>query len=76
MAWLNFGDKSKAGAVEEDLSDMIAGWSIEVMPRTAEVRIASARDMVKTGPYKSPRAYARAVKEAGGEMPAQSPFID
>jgi methylenetetrahydrofolate reductase (NADPH) len=35
VAWLNFGDKSKAGAVEEDLSDMIAGWSIEVMPRTA-----------------------------------------
>lgn len=35
MAWLNFGDKSKAGAVEADLGDMIAGWSIEVMPRTA-----------------------------------------
>ena len=52
------------------------GGFLKVMPRTAEVRIASARDMVKTGPYKSPRAYARAVKEAGGEMPAQSPFID
>lgn len=35
MAWLNFGDKSKANAVEGDLGDMIAGWSIEVMPRTA-----------------------------------------
>jgi hypothetical protein len=52
------------------------GGFLKVMPGTAEVRTATPRDMVKTGPYKSPRAYARAVKEAGGEMPAQSPFID
>lgn len=35
MAWLNFTDKSKGGSPDTDLSDMIAGWSIEVMPRTA-----------------------------------------
>jgi hypothetical protein len=51
------------------------GGYLKVMPRTAEVRPATIKDMVKTGPYKNPRAYAKAVKEAGGEMPAQSPFI-
>lgn len=35
MAWLNFTDKSKGESPDTDLSDMIAGWSIEVMPRTA-----------------------------------------
>ena len=35
MAWLNFTDKSKGGSPHADLSDMLAGWSIEVMPRTA-----------------------------------------
>jgi hypothetical protein len=51
------------------------GGFIKIMPRTHEVRPATERDMVKTGPYKNPRAYAAAVKEAGGEMPEQSPFI-
>ena len=52
------------------------GGFVKVMPRSAEVRTASIKDMVKTGPYRNPRAYARAVKEMGGEMPKQSPFID
>lgn len=51
------------------------GGFIKIMPRTHEVRPATEKDMIKTGPYKNPRAYAAAVKEAGGEMPAQSPFI-
>lgn len=51
------------------------GGYLKVMPRTAEVRKATAQDIVKVGPYKNPRAYAKAVKEMGGEMPAQSPFI-
>lgn len=52
------------------------GGFLKVMPKTAEVRPAAAKDLVKYGPYKSPRAYATAVKEYGGEMPAISPFID
>ena len=52
------------------------GGFLKVMPRTHEVRVATAKDLVKSGPYKNPRAYARAVKEAEGEMPKQSPFID
>jgi hypothetical protein len=52
------------------------GGFLKVMPRTAELRPATLKDLVKTGPYKSPRAYARAVKEAGGEMPAKSPFFE
>ncbi|UVC06563.1 methylenetetrahydrofolate reductase [Rhizobium sp. TH2] len=35
MAWLNFADKSGAETPEPLLSDMIDGWSIEVMPRTS-----------------------------------------
>lgn len=35
MAWLNFGDKSGAGSTDPAMSEMITGWSIEVMPRTA-----------------------------------------
>jgi methylenetetrahydrofolate reductase (NADPH) len=35
MAWLNFGDKTKTEAPDVLMSDLIAGWSIEVMPRTA-----------------------------------------
>lgn len=52
------------------------GGFLKVMPKTAEVRPAAEKDLVKYGPYKSPRAYAKAVKEYGGEMPKQSPFVD
>jgi len=51
------------------------GGFLKIMPRTHEARVATVRDIIKTGPYKNPRAYAKAVKEANGEMPAQSPFI-
>lgn len=51
------------------------GGYLKIMPRTHEVRKASEKELVKTGPYKNPRAYAKAVKEAGGEMPKQSPFV-
>jgi hypothetical protein len=51
------------------------GGFLKIMPRTHEMRIATEKDMIKTGPYKNPRAYAKAVKEAGGELPPQSPFI-
>jgi hypothetical protein len=46
------------------------------MPKTGDVRPAAEKDLVKHGPYKTPRAYAKAVKEYGGEMPKQSPFVD
>ncbi|MBX9458735.1 MAG: methylenetetrahydrofolate reductase [Rhizobium sp.] len=48
MAWLNFGDKSKAEAPEPFLSDMIEGWSIEVMPRTA-AKIEDFRSILPEG---------------------------
>ncbi len=35
MAWLNFGDKSGTVSADPTISEMIEGWSIEVMPRTA-----------------------------------------
>lgn len=52
------------------------GGFLKAMPRGGEIKPAGPRDMVRHGPYKSPRAYARAVKEMDGEMPKQSPFID
>lgn len=48
MAWLNFGDRSKAEAPEPFLSDMIEGWSIEVMPRTA-AKIEDFRAILPSG---------------------------
>jgi methylenetetrahydrofolate reductase (NADPH) len=35
VALLNFGNKSKAEAPDPMIAEMIEGWSIEVMPRTA-----------------------------------------
>jgi methylenetetrahydrofolate reductase (NADPH) len=48
LAWLNFADKSKAETPEPLLSDMIDGWSIEVMPRTA-AKIESFRTILPVG---------------------------
>lgn len=48
MAWLNFADKSKAETPEVELSDMIADWSIEVMPRTA-AKIEDFRAILPSG---------------------------
>ncbi|MBB3589706.1 methylenetetrahydrofolate reductase (NADPH) [Rhizobium sp. BK529] len=35
MALLNFAGKSRGHAPEPEFADMLAGWSIEIMPRTA-----------------------------------------
>ena len=48
MAWLNFTDKSKAARPEPELSEMIANWSIEVMPRTA-AKIEDFRAILPAG---------------------------
>jgi methylenetetrahydrofolate reductase (NADPH) len=48
VAWLNFADKSKAETPELELSDMIADWSIEVMPRTA-AKIEDFRAILPSG---------------------------
>ena len=48
MAWLNFGDKSTGGMPDPSISDMIAGWSIEVMPRTA-AKIEDFRAILPVG---------------------------
>jgi methylenetetrahydrofolate reductase (NADPH) len=48
MAWLNFADKSGTETPEPLLSDMIDGWSIEVMPRTA-ARIDNFRAILPRG---------------------------
>ena len=48
MAWLNFADKSGAETPEPALSDMIDGWSIEIMPRTA-AKIDNFRAILPAG---------------------------
>ena len=52
------------------------GGYLKVMPYTGEVLPADPKEFAKAGPYKSRRAYAQAVKSAGGQMPEQSPFVD
>ena len=48
MSLLNFGNRSKAETPGPAISDMIAGWSIEVMPRTA-ARIEDFRAILPSG---------------------------
>ena len=48
MSLLNFGNKSKAEAPDPLISDMIADWSIEVMPRTA-AKIEDFRAILPSG---------------------------
>jgi methylenetetrahydrofolate reductase (NADPH) len=48
MAWLNFGDKSGAASADPVISEMIEGWSIEVMPRTA-AKIEDFRSILPGG---------------------------
>jgi hypothetical protein len=45
------------------------GGFLKVMPRSGEIRPAKITEFQKIGPYKSERAYAKAVKEAGGTLP-------
>lgn len=45
------------------------GGFFKVMPKTAKVLPITAAELPKYGPYKSPRAYARAVKQAQGTPP-------
>lgn len=52
------------------------GGFLKIMPRTHQVRPATEKDLIRSGPYKNRRAYAAAVKEAGGKIPTPSPFID
>lgn len=42
------------------------GGYFKVMPRTGAIRPARVEEFRKYGPYRSAKAYARAVKEAGG----------
>ena len=51
------------------------GGFFKVMPGTAEIRPAKIADYQKIGPYRSERAYARAVKEAGGTLPEQTVMV-
>jgi hypothetical protein len=52
------------------------GGFFKVMPKTAKVLPITPAQLPKYGPYKSPRAYARAVKEAGGTMPEIELVLD
>ncbi len=52
------------------------GGYFKVMPHGGEVRSATPAEFVKVGPYASRRAYAAAVKKAGGALPDPSPFLD
>lgn len=47
------------------------GGFFKVMPKTGKVLPITAAQLPKYGPYKSPRAYARAVKEAQGTIPVE-----
>lgn len=48
MSLLNFGNKPKAETPDPMISDMIEGWSIEVMPRTA-AKIEDFRAILPSG---------------------------
>jgi methylenetetrahydrofolate reductase (NADPH) len=48
MALLNFAGKSRVNAPEPEFADMIDGWSIEVMPRTA-AKIDDFRPLLPPG---------------------------
>ena len=48
MSLLNFGNKTKVEAPDPMISDMIEGWSIEVMPRTA-AKIEDFRAILPSG---------------------------
>lgn len=48
MAWLNFADKGRAETPELQMCDVIDGWSIEVMPRTA-AKIEDFRAILPSG---------------------------
>ena len=52
------------------------GGYLKVIPYTGEILPADPKEFVKSRTYESRRAYAAAVKKAGGRMPEQSPFLD
>ena len=45
------------------------------MPRSGEVRPAKIEEFKKIGPYRSDRAYAKAVKEAQGTAVVQTVMV-
>lgn len=53
-----------------------SGDVLKVLPRSGgRIVPAGARDLVRHGPYVSRRAYAAAVREAGGSLPDLVPFL-
>jgi len=52
-----------------------AGGYLKVLPHGKGVVPAKSAEFPQLGAYRSPRVYQRAVKEAGGTMPATSPFL-
>jgi hypothetical protein len=51
------------------------GGFFKVMPRSGEIRPARITEFKKIGPYRSEKAYQRAVKEAGGALPEQPVMV-
>jgi len=51
------------------------GGFFKVMPRSGEVRPAKIEEFKKIGPYRSDRAYAKAVKEAQGTAVVQTVMV-
>ncbi len=51
------------------------GGFLRIMPRTAKVLPITPDQLPRFGPYKSARAYARAVKEAEGTLPDQVELV-
>jgi hypothetical protein len=51
------------------------GGFFKVMPRSGEVRPARIEEFKKIGPYRSDRAYAKAVKEAQGTAVVQTVMV-
>jgi hypothetical protein len=45
------------------------------MPRSGEIRPAKITEFKKIGPYRSEKAYQRAVKEAGGTVSPEHPVM-
>jgi len=51
------------------------GGLFKIMPKTAKLLPITAAQLPKFGPYKSARAYARAVREAEGSLPDQIELV-
>ena len=51
------------------------GGFFKIMPKTAKLVAITAAQLPKFGPYRSERAYARAVKEAEGQFPDQIELV-